>query len=107
MAGPGLPGPPAATPAERSAAGPGGRRSLGRPRRRAVGLALGRVMILGPVVGRRVALAIAGVRLVLVTAVFRRGRMAGPQAREPLAEMTGAASGPRPAASGPAAGGHS
>ena len=68
---------------------------------RAVGLALGRVMILGTVVGRRVAVAIAGVRLVLVTTEFRRGRMAGPQARKPVAEVTGAAIRPAPGGIGP------
>ena len=67
---------------------------------RAVGLALGSVRILGAV-GRLVALAIAGVWLVLVMAEFRRGRMAGPQALKPLAEVAGAALRPSPGGIGP------
>jgi hypothetical protein len=39
---------------------------------RAIGLALGSLVILGAAVGLPVALAIGGVRLVLVTAEFRR-----------------------------------
>ena len=71
----------------------------------AVGLVPGRVRIPRAAVGRLVALAIAGVWLVLVMAEFRRGRMAGPQARKPLAEVTGAAIRPAPGGIGPGAAG--